>query len=165
MNARCSQGCPDVRPPLGKLGRGSNVVFYCRHSHGSGMSSAETYARAEVVVDVASIPWDEACTLSISGPMVDPFLPPGTVRGFGTPKPWVDEPRPSFSYCATCLNRECSGFFGEHARDEKRSNPDPRFGSAGPIDEVALDVYLKIAGRFGAPIWRRGEPIPAEVPA
>lgn len=101
-------------------------------SHISGFGPREAYDRAILVVDLTTIPWEEAVTFTVSGPMQAP-IPAGEVHNFlAEPTTWtLDEPIPG---------------------------RDPRFGNAGSMAYVATDVWLRIARSFGAHIAQRGEP-------
>ena len=98
-------------------------------AHVSGFSPREAYERADTVVDLTVIPWDEACEFSISGPMQAPDLAPGTTCPvFGAPEPW-------------------------HPTPER-----PRLGNTGSLSYVATDVWFAIAESYGAHVSHRGEP-------
>jgi hypothetical protein len=114
------------------IGRGTcyTVTFKTESgsAHCSGFSAKEAYEQAETVVDLTTIPWEEACEFSINGPMQAPIEPGTTCPVFGSPEPW----RPT----------------------QER----PRLGNTGSFSYVATDVWLRIAASYGAHISRRGEP-------
>lgn len=126
--------------PVAVLGRGGNYSATVRvspnsTSRTSGFSRAEAFERSEVVVDLTVIPWEQAVDLALGGPMLDATVPEGHIRPlFSSPVPW--EPV---------------------GTDSERNW---RFGNARGLDEAACDVYVTIAERFGAKVWRRGEPVP-----
>lgn len=80
-----------------------------------------------VGTDCTVIPDEDLVRLSVSGPMGDPEVPAGMVRQmFGPDVPWIDR---------------------------SAGDRDPRFGNAGSLDYVAMDVYLLIFRRFGGRVF------------
>lgn len=102
-------------------------------SHYGETWKTHRFAPDAVGVDLTVVPWEELCSLSMAGPMCDPFLPDGTVsRAFGSELvPFVP---------------------GAH------HDRDPRFGNARSLDYVALDVYVGIARSFGARVFSPADP-------
>lgn len=77
--------------------------------------------------DTRPIPSDDLVRFAVSGPIGDTSLPDGHISYvFGSTEPWQDTPV---------------------------AGRDPRFGSAGPLDRVALDVYVTILRRFGGRVF------------
>jgi hypothetical protein len=76
------------------------------------------------VIDTRPIPADQIVTFAVSGPMAAPEVPAGMRDSLSAGLVlWHDQPQP---------------------------DRDPRFGTARSFDRVALDVYARIAERFGA---------------
>lgn len=79
---------------------------------------------ALVIDKRACTSWDDLSRLAVSGPMPGAGVPEGMVDAlYGGIHPWRDQPQP---------------------------DRDHRFGNAHSLDRVALDVYCRIAHRFGA---------------
>ena len=94
----------------------------------TGISDKEAEDGAAIVVDLTPIPWDDLCTLSISGPMVDPKLEGNARQGiFGDIEPF--DPNPV-------------------------DGRDPRLGNARSFDHVSVKVYCELARSFGAMVYR-----------
>lgn len=78
-----------------------------------------------LVIDKRSVrTWEDLSRLAVSGPMPGAEVPEGMRDSLSEGiVPWRDQPQP---------------------------DRDPRFGNARSFDRVALDVYCRIAHRFGA---------------
>jgi hypothetical protein len=99
----------------------------------SGMSLEATLQSSEIVIDITGIPWDDLCTLSIQGPLLNTDLPAGTIsKVFGGLETFDWTPR---------------------------ADRDPRLGQAGPVDTVSVDVYLRMAHSFGATLVKGAWPL------
>jgi len=80
-----------------------------------------------VGTDTRTIPDEDLVRFVQSGPLGDVSLPDGHVAHLlGATERWQDVPT---------------------------DGRDPRFGNAGPLDRVALDVYLTILLRFGGRVF------------
>lgn len=121
------------------IGRGTCSTVDCEYyrdgkrystSHISGFGAREAYERAELVIDLTSQPWENACEFSIKGPMHDATLPPGTV-----------------SKCFGAGYEVWDANLGDDWR-----------GNASSLDTVSMDVYITLALRFGAHVSHRGDP-------
>lgn len=108
--------------PEGKLAKTTMV------SHGG-----ETWKTHElldddtVIVDTSELDDLSTVLLAVHGPIIGPGLAPGTRSRIGDPDTAWD-PAP------------------------QRGSLDNRFGNAGGMDTVSVDVYTEIAQRFGAKI-------------
>ncbi|MGA2162922.1 MAG: hypothetical protein ABSH36_00455 [Solirubrobacteraceae bacterium] len=77
--------------------------------------------------DARTVADEDIVRLSVSGPLGNPELPAGRImRINAAPEPWRDTPT---------------------------DGHDPRFGNAGALDYVALDVYVTILRRFGGRVF------------
>ena len=77
--------------------------------------------------DTRAIPDEDIVRFAVSGPLGDITLPAGHVSHvLGATERWQDVPA---------------------------AGRDPRFGNAGPLDRVALDVYVIILRRFGGRVF------------
>lgn len=126
------------RYPIGTIGYGGcRAVSADGRTSISGLTRAEVLAECALVVDLTAIPNDDLAILVVSGPMLDPSLPDGTL----------------------------SKMFGDHVAFDPTPQPgrDPRLGNAHGLDNCALDVYLRLCDAFGAAFYRTTRP--AELPA
>lgn len=130
----------DKRIAFLQIGRGGWTGHH-RRIEGSSISNSRTQHYGEswrahdftpgaVAVDTTTIPDDRIATFALAGPMVDVDLPPGTVsQVFGGRTPF--DPRPRFD----------------------RPPSSAEFGNAGPMDNVSVDVFVRLAEQFGARIF------------
>jgi len=133
---------PKQPAPWLSIGRGGWSLHFKPYSAGAldiGSSTLSHYANTwvehldEIAPDALGTDTtviansEDLVRFAVSGPMGDPEVPAGMVRSFmGGLVAWRDEPV---------------------------DGRDARFGSAGSLDLVALDVYATLVQRFGGDVF------------
>lgn len=121
-----------TRYVLGTIGRGG-TSGYGPNVHGSCIGERELLKSCDIVLDLRTQEWDDACTFSITGPMANAALPPNSMQGLsGKVEAYDSTPR---------------------------DGKDPRIGNVSNVHYVSVDVYVRIALAFGATLVKGAVPV------